>query len=238
MRHEWNLKALQLFSVKWGIELEDKGATELSLLDTYWLHKIKQGHCSWPLARCVHRKITWFPCTGSKTTDCRISIKWWLGVWVEKWYQESEFTSWWMLSQKIQPSQSSWEEKAYYLQNYGEHHGAFQSSSSLNHKVGEALISGCRHVQALMEAQMVNNLPIAEDMGSIPKWGRSSEEGMEAHSSILAWRIPWTEEPGGPWGCKESDIRHEWVTNRLTLQACSLRVLGCGRLQASIDWSV
>ena len=40
------------------------------------------------------------------------------------------------------------------------------------------------------------------------------EEGTATHSSILAWRIPWTEEPGGlqsmgldysPWGCKESD---------------------------------
>ena len=30
---------------------------------------------------------------------------------------------------------------------------------------------------------------------------------MATHSSILAWRIPWTEEPGNysPWGCKESD---------------------------------
>ena len=35
------------------------------------------------------------------------------------------------------------------------------------------------------------------------------EEGMATHSSILAWRIPWTEEPGGlcsPWGCTESDM--------------------------------
>ena len=34
------------------------------------------------------------------------------------------------------------------------------------------------------------------------------EESMATHSSILAWRIPWTEEPGGlysPWGRKESD---------------------------------
>ena len=29
--------------------------------------------------------------------------------------------------------------------------------------------------------------------------------GMATHSSILAWRIPWTEEPRSPWGCKESD---------------------------------
>ena len=34
------------------------------------------------------------------------------------------------------------------------------------------------------------------------------EEGMAAHSSILAWRIPWTQEPGGgysPWGRTESN---------------------------------
>ena len=29
---------------------------------------------------------------------------------------------------------------------------------------------------------------------------------MATHSSILAWRIPWTEEPGGPQGCTESDM--------------------------------
>ena len=34
------------------------------------------------------------------------------------------------------------------------------------------------------------------------------EEGMAAHPSILAWRIPWTEEPGGysSRGCKELDM--------------------------------
>ena len=32
------------------------------------------------------------------------------------------------------------------------------------------------------------------------------EKGMATHSSILAWRIPWTEDPGySPWGHKESD---------------------------------
>ena len=35
------------------------------------------------------------------------------------------------------------------------------------------------------------------DLGSIPGLGRSLEKGMATHSSILAWRIPWTEEPGG-----------------------------------------
>ena len=35
------------------------------------------------------------------------------------------------------------------------------------------------------------------------------EKGMATHSSILAWRIPWTEEPGGlhsPWGHKELNM--------------------------------
>ena len=39
-------------------------------------------------------------------------------------------------------------------------------------------------------------------------WKDPLEEGIATHSSILAWRIPWTEEPGGlysPRGCKESD---------------------------------
>ena len=35
------------------------------------------------------------------------------------------------------------------------------------------------------------------DLGSTPRSGRSLEKGMATHSSILAWRIPWTEEPGG-----------------------------------------
>ena len=32
---------------------------------------------------------------------------------------------------------------------------------------------------------------------SFPGWGDPLEEGMAIHSNILAWRIPWTEEPGG-----------------------------------------
>ena len=36
----------------------------------------------------------------------------------------------------------------------------------------------------------------AGDMGSIPRLGKSLEKEMAAHSSILAWDIPWTEESG------------------------------------------
>ena len=48
---------------------------------------------------------------------------------------------------------------------------------------------------------MVKNLPAnagaAGDMGSIPGLGRSPGEGNGTHCSFLAWRIPWTKEPGG-----------------------------------------
>ena len=37
----------------------------------------------------------------------------------------------------------------------------------------------------------------AGDLGSIPGSETSPGEEMATHSSILAWRIPWTEEPGG-----------------------------------------
>ena len=45
----------------------------------------------------------------------------------------------------------------------------------------------------------------ARDLGLIPGSGRSSVKGMATHSSILAWRIPWTEGYS-PWGHKELEI--------------------------------
>jgi len=35
------------------------------------------------------------------------------------------------------------------------------------------------------------------DLGSVPGLGDSLGSGMATHSSIVAWRIPWTEEAGG-----------------------------------------
>ena len=54
-------------------------------------------------------------------------------------------------------------------------------------------------------------------------WEDPLEEGTASHSSILAWRIPRTEVPGGlnPWGHKESDMTEDMtdVTSRHTYQA-------------------
>ena len=46
--------------------------------------------------------------------------------------------------------------------------------------------------------QTVKNLPAMQKV-QVPSldWEDPLEEGMATHSSILAWRIPWTEKPGG-----------------------------------------
>ena len=46
-------------------------------------------------------------------------------------------------------------------------------------------------------AQMVKNLPaMQEPQVRSPGWEDPLEEDMETHSSTVAWRIPWSEEPG------------------------------------------
>ena len=48
------------------------------------------------------------------------------------------------------------------------------------------------------------------DASSIPVWRRSPEEGMATHSSILAWRVPWTEKLGGLQSIGLQRVRHNW----------------------------
>ena len=51
---------------------------------------------------------------------------------------------------------------------------------------------------ASLGAQMVNNPPaVQETWVQSLSWEDALEECMATHSSILAWRIPWTEKPGG-----------------------------------------
>ena len=49
----------------------------------------------------------------------------------------------------------------------------------------------------------------AGDTGLIPGWGRSLEESMATHSSILAWRTPWTEKPGGLQSMGSHTVGHD-----------------------------
>ena len=60
---------------------------------------------------------------------------------------------------------------------------------------------------------MVKNLPASagdiRDVGLIPGSGDLLEREMATHSSILAWRIPWKEEPGGLQSIGSQRVRHD-----------------------------
>ena len=40
-------------------------------------------------------------------------------------------------------------------------------------------------------------------------WEDTLEKEMATHSSILAWKIPWTEDPGGLWSMDSQRVRHD-----------------------------
>ena len=56
------------------------------------------------------------------------------------------------------------------------------------------------------------NARAIKDDGLIPASGNTLEEGMETYSSILTWRIPCTEEPGGLQSIASQRVRHDRVT--------------------------
>ena len=74
----------------------------------------------------------------------------------------------------------------------------------------------CRGVPLV--AQSVRNLPADQETWV---WPLGQEDPLEKrtapHSSILAWRIPWTEEPGGPQSMGRQRVGHDLGTNTFTL---------------------
>ena len=57
----------------------------------------------------------------------------------------------------------------------------------------------------------------ARDVGliPIPAWENPLEEEMATHSTILAWKIPWTEEPGGLQSMMLQTVRHNSALQRI-----------------------
>ena len=78
--------------------------------------------------------------------------------------------------------------------------------------------------------QMVKNLPAMQET---QVWSLDREDplekGMTTHSSILAWRIPWTEEPSELQSMGSQRVRHDWVTNPFTFHPRSW-------VQSSNEW--
>ena len=61
-----------------------------------------------------------------------------------------------------------------------------------------------------MVAQRVKNLPVMQEtqVQSLD-WDDPLEKEMATHSSILTWRIPWTEEPGGLQSMGSQRVEHD-----------------------------
>ena len=73
--------------------------------------------------------------------------------------------------------------------------GSIPRSGSSN---GERIGYPFHYSRVSLVAQMAKNPPAMRESWVQPLgWEDPLEEGMATYSSILAWRIPWTEEPGG-----------------------------------------
>ena len=78
-----------------------------------------------------------------------------------------------------------------------------QQSGNLSHISTSSLV-----------AQAVKNLPaMQENWIQSHGWEGPLEKGMATHSTILAWRIPWTKEPGRLQSMGLQRVRHDWATN-------------------------
>ena len=72
-------------------------------------------------------------------------------------------------------------------------------------------------MRASLMAEMVKNLPVTQET-QVRSLGQKDplEKGMATHSSNLALRIPWTEEPGELQSMGSQRVGHDWVTNTHT----------------------
>ena len=105
-------------------------------------------------------------------------------------------------------------------------------------------------VRASLVAQTVKNMPaMQETWVQALGWENSLEKRMATHSSSLAWRIPWTEEPGGLQPIVSQRVRHDWVgSGRFIFYRPSLQFwppvwecrsshrLGCRSKNLNINW--
>ena len=73
------------------------------------------------------------------------------------------------------------------------------------------------YVWASLVAQLIKSLPAMQEtwVWSL-SWEDPLEKGMATHFSILAWRIPWTEKPGGLQSMGSKRVGHDWTANTFT----------------------
>ena len=93
---------------------------------------------------------------------------------------------------------------------------------------GEGIGYPLQYSWASQVAQVVKNPPaMRETWVQSLGWQDPLEEGMATHSSVLAWRIPRPEEPGGLQSMGSQRVGHDWATKQT--HTCSVKLLCLGR---------
>ena len=89
--------------------------------------------------------------------------------------------------------------------------------SGLGRSPGEGIGCPLQYSWVSLAAQLVKNLPaLQETLVRFLGWEHSLEEGVATHFTILACRIPWTEEPGGLLSTGSQRVRHDWAIKHST----------------------
>ena len=92
--------------------------------------------------------------------------------------------------------------------------------------------------RASLVAQRLKRLPAMwETWVRFLGWEDPLEKEMATHSSILAWRILWTEEPGGLQSTGSQRVRHDWATSLFHLCILSLPIVNVMLHKEISPWS-
>ena len=93
------------------------------------------------------------------------------------------------------------------VENVNSHHGSLVHQSKFS--------SGVQNSGLPQRLSSTESACSAGDPGLIPGWGRSPEEGTATYSSLLAWRVPCTEEPRGlqSMGSHGAGRELEWLSS-------------------------
>ena len=77
------------------------------------------------------------------------------------------------------------------------------------------------HVAWSPMAQWIKNLPAMPEIQEMWVWSLGHEDPLEkemaTHSSVFAWEIPWTEEPGGLQSKGSQRVKHDWASMHATM---------------------
>ena len=153
----------------------------------------KRGSCHVYLSKCVSpcpfRKCERLLGSGWGFSSCRADL--WVCAREHTHWPTAHLSSWWACPDALLLPPPGFSQGPWGLATRGCQPQKGHNCNSCN----RYLLSGNR---ASLVAQMVKDLPAMQIWVQSPGWEDPLEKEMATHSSILAWRIPWTEELDGP----------------------------------------